>query len=967
VIIMMMVPMRRRAVGMAFGLALVAANVTGAVAQPAVITAPELWRVFAELRSAAELGDTLVKTDAGARDALLAEHADRLSPMLVRALVQTCREVMVQGKNTKALDVCGLAQRVAVQIGDTRGEGQALNATGAAYETQDDLPVALEYYQRALEVRERAGDERGMGATLSNMGIAFERQGLFAEAFDHYERSAAISRRLDDSFTLASTLNNLGLAYYRQGDYARALEHYRESTAIFERESNRSALLRTSENMAMLHHAQGDHAQAAEMYLKVLAAHEAAKNTSGVARTLTNLSQLRSTEGRHDEAFAHLQRALALRESLDDRSGVAGTLNTLGIAYEEAGDYARAIEYYERALVIRQALGMMGAVASTLRDLAMAQEKRQAWQPALEAADRAAAAARPLGALEALWRVRLVAGQSHRRLGRPDEARAAFEEAIAIVETLRGRVAGGERDRQRSFESKLRPYHALVDLFVETDKPLDALMMAERARARVLLEVLANGRAEVTKSMTAEEQEQERALTSVLTSANAQMLRLRANAATPAARITEATQRLDRARLDLEAFHTTLYAAHPELRAQRGEAPPLTTSDLRSLLRADVGAALIEFVVTSEATYLFLVRACAPTDSAPPDAAPCVTAKRLAVSEETLTSRVGQFRGMLASQDTRFSTSARGLYDLLLAPIATSLRGVRTLVVAPDGPLWELPMQALQTPSGRFAIDDYVIAYTPSLTVLREMMALRDRRPVTRHANTLLAFGNPALGGGAPAAKATSTPASAPTTDARIMASPLANLPDAERQVHSLQTIYGARNSKIYIGAAADEGRFKAEAARYRVLHLATHGMLDDRNPMYSHLRLARRTSSSTEDGLLEAWELMQLPLNADVAVLSACETARGRVGRGEGMIGLTWALFVAGVPTTVVSQWQVRSDSTAELMIGLHRELRRAGARSPHTGTAAALRLAALAVKNDSRYRHPFHWAPFVVMGDGF
>ena len=112
----------------------------------------------------------------------------------------------------------------------------------------------------------------------------------------------------------------------------------------------------------------------------------------------------------------------------------------------------------------------------------------------------------------------------------------------------------------------------------------------------------------------------------------------------------------------------------------------------------------------------------------------------------------------------------------------------------------------------------------------------------------------------------------------------------------------------------------------------------------------------------------MTLDLKADVVVLSACETARGRISHGEGMIGLTWALFVAGAPTTVVSQWKVRSDSTADLMIAFHRRLRVRLARpSGQRDLAGALRMAALEIKRDPRYRHPFYWAPFVVIGNGY
>jgi len=145
----------------------------------------------------------------------------------------------------------------------------------------------------------------------------------------------------------------------------------------------------------------------------------------------------------------------------------------------------------------------------------------------------------------------------------------------------------------------------------------------------------------------------------------------------------------------------------------------------------------------------------------------------------------------------------------------------------------------------------------------------------------------------------------------------------------------------------------------------ATHGMLDNSSPMYSHLVLA--PGGPNEDGLLEAWELMQLDLKADLVVLSACEAARGRFGAGEGMIGLSWAMFIAGVPSIVVSQWKVEAASTRDLMVNFHKSLilpSRADKTAP-TKTEA-LRQAALRVMRNPETRHPFYWAGFVLLGDG-
>ncbi len=168
------------------------------------------------------------------------------------------------------------------------------------------------------------------------------------------------------------------------------------------------------------------------------------------------------------------------------------------------------------------------------------------------------------------------------------------------------------------------------------------------------------------------------------------------------------------------------------------------------------------------------------------------------------------------------------------------------------------------------------------------------------------------------------------------------------------------------MGPDAEEGRFKAEAGTARLLHLATHGFLNDSNPMYSHILLSRLEGDEKEDGLLEAWEIMQLDLKAELAVLSACETARGRVSAGEGMIGLAWAFFVAGTPTTVVSQWKVESSSTTELMTAFHRARKANLARSQSAfATARALREAELQLLRSQEYSHPFYWASFVAIGD--
>jgi CHAT domain-containing protein len=185
-------------------------------------------------------------------------------------------------------------------------------------------------------------------------------------------------------------------------------------------------------------------------------------------------------------------------------------------------------------------------------------------------------------------------------------------------------------------------------------------------------------------------------------------------------------------------------------------------------------------------------------------------------------------------------------------------------------------------------------------------------------------------------------------------------LPEAERQVKLIESLYGAGQSKILTGEEAREDRVKTEAGKCRILHLATHGVFNDKSPMYSHLLLAQPKGDDSQDGLLEAWEIMNMDLNADLVVLSACETARGRVGSGEGIIGLTWSSFIAGAPAVVVSQWKVEASSTTELMVGFHRNLKSGLTK------AEALRRSSLALLKTAEFRHPFYWAGFILVGRG-
>jgi CHAT domain-containing protein len=279
----------------------------------------------------------------------------------------------------------------------------------------------------------------------------------------------------------------------------------------------------------------------------------------------------------------------------------------------------------------------------------------------------------------------------------------------------------------------------------------------------------------------------------------------------------------------------------------------------------------------------------------------------------------------------------------LLDPLLPALHGVSTLAIVPDAELWRLPFQALRTPDGRFLIQRFGIFYTPSLSMLREAHAARSTQP---RQPTLLAFGNPVVNG----AEAARLRDAGYDGDIRP-------LPDAEREVRAIAALYGDR-SRVYVKGEASENAFKQEASQFDILHLATHGFLDDHSPMYSALLFAAPSGHPTEDGLLETREILRMRLHASLAVLAACDTGRGATGPGEGVIGISWAFLMAGCPTTIVTQWKASSSAASTLMVDFHRHLRNG------SGKAEALRLAQVAMLHDRAFRHPFYWASFVVVG---
>src|SRR5262249_10974623 len=292
-------------------------------------------------------------------------------------------------------------------------------------------------------------------------------------------------------------------------------------------------------------------------------------------------------------------------------------------------------------------------------------------------------------------------------------------------------------------------------------------------------------------------------------------------------RLKRLDSELRKARLDFEAFQTNLYTAHPELKIQRGEAPPLRLEQADALL-PNATTALLEFVVAEEKTYLFVLTKSTTAE---------VKVYPLEIKQKDHAERVEGCRRLVATNDLMFRSPSQELYRLLLKPAEKQLQGKASLIISPDGPLWNLPFQVLQSEQGRYLIEDAAISYAPSLSVLREMRLVRKKRQAPAQ-KSLLAMGNPTL-----------HHQSIESAKFLLRDGKFEPLPEAEQEVEALEQFYGKTSSKVYIGAAAREDVVKQDSAQYRILHFATHGVLNDKSPMYSNVLLSQAAGKSQEDG----------------------------------------------------------------------------------------------------------------------
>jgi CHAT domain-containing protein len=825
-----------------------------------------------------------------------------------------------------------------------------LSSLGNVCLYHDALNEAKEFSQQSIAMANSVKEsekpllgliEYGVAVSWLNLGDLAKRAGHYDEALTYSQKAlesfkGLISIRPQYAADLADSLAEIGRVYRVKGEHRAALRYFNQALEIAKTLKLKDKLASVLNSISVLYLEQNDYLKASEYANQSLSVYREIGDRYEIARLLANQGVINQRQAKYVDALKSFQESLQNSDDTDAPDLVIAAQEGMGAVYQEQGDYRAALEWLDKAMALAQKLGNQTRQAELLWRLGEAYylkgDLTKAQTHSASAANLASQLRLPIISYLALT----AQGKYHLAENNYDLAFKTLSQAIEQVESIRDRVAGQEQGRQLFFDNKVVTYNLLVELFIKQNRPAEALLYAERAKGRVLLDVVRDGKADLAKTVTPAEKEEAHRLNQTILGLNERLSSEESKTSSDPNILNQLYAKRDTARIEYESYQDAVFAAHPDLNVRRGRTTPLTLKEVTTLTRTSE-TAYIEYVITKERVYLFALTGGGADDG------PEIKVYPLTVKPDELAGKVEQFHQRLANRHPDFASIGRELYAALIEPASQQLRGSSTLCIVPDSFLWNLPFQALMTESNHYLFEDQGLYYAPSLTVLREMNKVRVGKE--KREGSLLAFGNPIIG------------------KDNQSNEELCPLPEAETEVASVAKTFGPHVNKVLIGREASEKTFRTLAPTFATIHLAAHGVLDNRHPLYSHLLLTKTQGDAENDGLLEAREIMNMNLDADLAVLSACETANGKIAPGEGVIGTSWAFFVAGTRSMLVSQWKVNSASTSKLMTNFYQGLSSKQTREGEK-KASSLQEATLRLMIDDRYRHPFYWAGFILVG---
>lgn len=867
------------------------------------------------------------------------------------------------GESRKAPEPLNQALFLARSEHNSAAESSALHALGQAYYSVAENQKALDLFNQALPMQLSAEFVPQRADTLNDLAVVYDDLGHAQTALGYYSQALILKRQIGNRSDEASILNNIGIVYDNFGDKQTGLKYYKAGVAIQRAMHNLRQLGINLNNVGTLYHSMGDQKKALEYYSQALPLLEKTKDRQEEGRTLSNIARSYAQLGEYQQALKYFNRALPVRESVGGRRGLAYTFSYMGDTYLSLGDRDQARDYFQRALTLSQEASAPAIEATTLLGMARLEQS----------------------------------------LGNLPEAQVQIENCLDIIEQLRGNVKNPEL--RRAYLSTVQPaYEFYINLLMAREKQnpnqgyaARALEAAERGRARTLLDILSEAQIDVRRDVDPQLIERERNLQRLIKEKSDEEFRLKGREHT-VKQSADVHRQLESLVVEHDAVEGEIRASSPRY-AALPQPQPLGVSDIQVLL--DPGTLLLEYSLGTNRSFVwaatqtrfssFVLPGRDEIEPAAKRLYACLARRKVAGTGNTTAEGDARAVGGAAS----CKPAIEQLSMRLLGPVS-GLAEAKRLVIVADGVLQYIPFGVLSdtAPSNNRArsghvgglLENHEIVNLPSASALLVIRHVNEGRSAATKLVAVLAdpvfdAADPRVDGrgmvhasGVRVQQKHGDSTSSPTlstvrlsrsaSDVHLSTGILrfGRLPFTREEAASILAMAPGDSSL----EALDFGASRATAtdpalAQYRIVHFATHGLLDSEHPEFSGLVFSLVNQSGRPlNGFLELEDIYNLRLNADLVVLSACETGLGKDIKGEGLVGLTRGFMYAGAPRVVASLWKVDDVATAELMKRFYRFM-----LQNRLAPAAALREAQLKMSTQRRWADPYYWAGFVIQGE--
>jgi len=869
------------------------------------------------------------------------------------------------------------AMKIAKDQNDRVAEAQALNNMGEIKYWSGDLTQALNFYRKALAIWTEVKDREGQAQSYAYLGSTFSDLAQTKEAFDAYRSALALWKSINDDRGKSVTLTGIGQLYSRVGESQAALNFFERAMPLSRRIGNKVEEARVLTGMAYVYWRLGEDEKSLDLWDQALKLFADANYAGGEASALHSAGRVYYYAKNFEKALEYERRALEICRRIGDRRLETNVLIEIGRLNAEAGDHAAAI----RNLVLardsahaQKDLRWEMEAWNLLGKSYEARGQKQALQCYERALELSRAAEFKYGESAMLYQI----ARSQRDSGDAVAARKQIESAIDIIESLRAKVAS-QNLRASYFASVRQLYELYIDLLMELnhnnphqDFDIQAFEASERGRARSLLEMLSAARVGVRDKVEPQLLEREQVLRAELNEKEQQL-----GAASGAKdQSTELADEVDELVDRYQEAKAVVHDASLE-HTDQARPEPLNLKEIREQVLSN-DAALLVFSLGDKRSYLWLITKNFFTSSELPgrdeieSQAKEVRELLMApVMKEGESFEARQKR--LADMEEQYWNKATSFSNMLLGQVAQNLGSARLLIV-PDGELQYLPFNALPIPFRNDRtplLAEHEITFQPSASALSKLK----NRNIQEADKGLAVFADPVFGSDDQrfAAEHKETAPSNPAQDTQMRQAlrdvnsnwANGNIPRliaSRDEADGIVAVIPTADNLTAVDFEANKQRvMAADLSHYRLIHFATHGVLDNKNPELSGLLLSRIDENGhPKDAFLRLDDIYNLKLGADLVVLSACNSGLGKDVRGEGIVGLVHGFMYAGTSRVVASLWKVDDDATAELMVHFYKEMFNSK-QSP----AAALRTAQLAMWQQRRWHAPYYWAAFVLQGD--